>query len=116
MKTLFIRLLRKFGLLRGKFFAVPVEHFPDPATLRHGEIHLVISEGVRKWACFRCPGGCESVISLSLAPNRRPRWTITNDRWGRPTIEPSVHQTRQCQCHFWIRGGQVVWCEPNFHS
>jgi hypothetical protein len=116
MKTFFVRLLRRLGLLRGDFFVIQVEHFPIPATLRQGEIYMVVSAGIRKWACLRCPGGCESVISLSLAPDRRPRWKIATDGWGRPTIEPSIHQTRQCQCHFWIKDGRVIWCEGSSNT
>lgn len=68
---------------------------------------------IQKWACFQCPGGCKEVIKLSLNHNRRPCWSIQIDRFDRPTISPSIRQTNDCQCHFWIKEGQVEWCNDS---
>ncbi|MFN3509676.1 MAG: DUF6527 family protein [Allorhizobium sp.] len=83
---------------------------PDTATLTAGALVVVRDGGVEKWACFRCPGGCGEKIQLSLSRTRRPRWSVRLDWLGRPTVEPSVRQTNQCRCHFWIWQGQVQWC------
>lgn len=50
-----------------------------------------MDSGIKKWACLNCPGGCGVQISLSLNPDRHPRWTINQDLWGRPTVSPSRH-------------------------
>ncbi|WP_231606075.1 DUF6527 family protein [Pandoraea apista] len=55
-----------------------------------------------------CPGGCGVQISLSLNPDRRPRWSVETDFWGRPTMSPSIHQHRACSCHFWVKKGGVA--------
>ncbi|WP_254658596.1 DUF6527 family protein [Phaeobacter inhibens] len=75
-----------------------------------GQLTLVKSGDIKKWACLRCPGGCGEVISLSLNPNQRPRWLVSEDFWLRPTIHPSVHQKNECGCHFWIKKGRITWC------
>ncbi|MGB4950377.1 MAG: DUF6527 family protein [Rhizobiaceae bacterium] len=70
-------------------------------------------DGVDKWACFRCPCGCGETIKLSLSKNRRPRWTAISDWLKRPAISPSVRQTNECRCHFWIRQGRIDWCKDS---
>jgi len=78
--------------------------------LGNGEFKEIRGGGVQKWACFKCPGGCGTKISLSLDPSRRPGWGLSIDRIGRPTISPSVHQQNSCGCHFWVKAGCVDWC------
>ena len=46
---------------------------------------------------------------LSLSEKRRPRWSVTVDALGRPTVTPSVHVLNGCRCHFWIRRGAIDW-------
>lgn len=47
---------------------------------------------------------------LSLSKSTRPRWSVTIDRLGRPTLQPSVRQVAGCYSHFWVRRGAVEWC------
>ena len=47
---------------------------PTPDQIVPGEM-TIVRDGVDKWACFNCPGGCGETIKLSLSKNRRPRWT-----------------------------------------
>ena len=72
-----------------------------------------LRDGIDKWACFHCPGGCGETIKLSLSQNRRPKWTVTSDWLRRPTISPSVRQTNECRCHFWIHQGRIDWCNDS---
>ncbi|WP_246689353.1 DUF6527 family protein [Methylobacterium sp. WL19] len=111
MGTLLARLLRKLGLLRSELLARTVPQYLNTASVQDGELVHVVDGGIEKWACFRCPGGCGTVIPLSLNPKRRPRWSVTSDWLGRPTVTPSVHQTNACACHFHIRRGRIDWCE-----
>jgi hypothetical protein len=83
---------------------------PTPEEIEGGEISLVATPKIQKWACFKCPGGCGEIISLSLSKKRRPRWKVSLDWLDRPTVHPSVRQKNQCRCHFWIKKGVVKWC------
>jgi hypothetical protein len=103
-------LLRRLGLLRADFLTRVAARMPVDSEIGAGELVVVENGGLQKWACMKCPGGCGMKISLSLNANRRPRWGVVQDWFGRPSLEPSVHQTNPCRCHFWVRKGRVEWC------
>ena len=105
------RLLRLVGVLDFDLLTTTAASFPPEEQMRPGDLVHVVDGGTSKWACLRCPGGCGAVIPLSLNQGRRPRWAVTSDRLGRPTVKPSVHQQNACGCHFWITDGKVNWCE-----
>lgn len=50
-----------------------------------------------------CPCGCNAVISLSLLPNTKPKWSVNGD-----TLTPSVNRTVGCKSHFSITNGIVT--------
>lgn len=103
-------LLRFIGLLRADLLTRVAARMPIDSEIGAGELVVVESGGLRKWACMKCPGGCGTKISLSLNADHRPRWRVVQDWFGRPSIEPSVHQINACRCHFWVRGGRIEWC------
>lgn len=104
------RLLSAIGLLRADLLTRVADRMPADMEIKSGELVVVESDGFRKWACLNCPGGCGVRISLSLNPNRRPRWHVAADWFVRPSISPSVHQINDCRCHFWVRRGRIEWC------
>jgi Family of unknown function (DUF6527) len=104
------RLFRAVGLLRADLLTRISERVPADTEIKPGELVVVENDGFRKWACLKCPGGCGLKISLSLNRNRRPLWRVTGDWFGRPSVEPSVHQMNDCRCHFWVRHGMIEWC------
>jgi Family of unknown function (DUF6527) len=110
MRTFIAKALRRLGFLRFDLIGSVVPTMPEKGSLLDGDLALVVDGDIEKWACMRCPGGCGETISLSLNPNRRPRWKVGFDRWQRPTVEPSVWQKNECGCHFVIRDGIVNWC------
>jgi len=59
---------------------------------------------------FRSPADSEEIIQLSLMAKHSPRWQVTVDFLGRPTIHPSIWQRDGTCAHFWIRRGNVEWC------
>jgi hypothetical protein len=83
---------------------------PEPDRIKPRKILVVGDLHIQKWACFRCPGGCGEIVKLSLNQKRTPCWSIRVDEFDRPTISPSIRQTNDCRCHFWIREGRVEWC------
>ena len=111
MKQVFARCLRLMRLLPFDFLTERRAALPAQSSLTDGKLALVQSGDVKKWACLKCPGGCGEVINLSLNPNQRPRWTVSEDFWTRPSIDPSVRQKNDCGCHFLIKQGQVIWCK-----
>ncbi len=110
MKRFIATLLRFAGLLKYDLLIRYVPTIPDRNSLPAGYLVVVQDGDILKWACISCPGGCGETISLSLNPNRRPRWSIVSDWWCRPSVSPSVHQKNSCGCHFWIRNGEIHWC------
>lgn len=75
---------------------------------------LVIVRGdTDKWALMRCPCGCGERLQLSLARDRKPKWRVEVDRFGRPTLAPSVRMQDGCRAHFRLRNGRVEWCKDS---
>jgi hypothetical protein len=113
-------ILRLWRKLFGSGAAVPPHGFkvrfdadlPDqlaPETLS------VAGEAGSYWcAAMACPCGCGASIHLSLITTDKPYWRLTVDRAGRPTLYPSVWRTSGCRSHFFLRRGQVVWCESSY--
>ncbi len=95
---------------RPELVSLLVSDHPMPATMQPGVIYIVGGPGYQKWAVFRCPRYEDEIIQLSLMANRRPRWTVTADFIGRPTIHPSVRQLDGSFAHFWVKEGRVEWC------
>ncbi|WP_236000503.1 DUF6527 family protein [Bradyrhizobium uaiense] len=60
---------------------------------------------------MRCPCGCRQTIELLLIREAKPRWDLSVDPAGRPSLRPSVWVQTGCRSHFWLRRGRVEWCE-----
>jgi hypothetical protein len=60
---------------------------------------------------MRCPCGCGRTIELLVIPEAKPRWDLSVDDKGRPSLSPSVWLQKGCRSHFWLRGGRVRWCD-----
>jgi hypothetical protein len=111
LQAFVIWLLTALGLAaKPRFIARMSDHHPSLEELGERDLVVVQSGPHVKWACLICPCGCGDKIALSLAPQRRPRWTVTLDRRKRPTVSPSVWQRGGCYSHFWIKNGEVEWC------
>lgn len=59
---------------------------------------------------MRCPCGCGRTIELLLIREAAPRWDLSTDASGLPTLKPSVWRQTGCRSHFWVRGGRIDWC------
>lgn len=90
-----------------------VEKTPPDNTISNIEIVVVIHMGKNYWSIFKCPCGCGETISLSLNPANRPSWSVRQSKQGRPTLYPSVWQSKGCCSHFWIDDGRVYWCSDS---
>jgi hypothetical protein len=92
-----------------------VGRHPALADLFAGQILIVRNGRLLKTVCLLCPGGCGEKIILSLSAKRFPGWKVSLDYLARPTVYPSIRQLNQCRCHFWVKKGQILWCEDSCH-
>jgi hypothetical protein len=60
---------------------------------------------------LQCPCGCGARLEMMVLKGVRPRWDVTTDNRGRPTLYPSVWLRTGCRSHFWVRRGRIFWCE-----
>jgi len=100
------------GILRRPDFQVRrAAEMPPREDLAPGVLVIVGDKRAPKWVTMQCPSKCGTPLLLSLSKARRPRWTVSIDWWGRPTLSPSVRRTDGCRCHFWLQSGMVEWCK-----
>jgi len=73
---------------------------------------LLARDGTEDWCVgMRCPCGCQRKIELLLVRGVTPRWDLSVDKKGLPTLQPSVFLQAGCRSHFWLRRGRVHWCD-----
>jgi hypothetical protein len=99
-------LIRRGWLIKPDFVLRIVPESPD--TLENGILYAEVRGGYLKWAHLRCPK-CAEHIQLPVA-TAKSAWSLRRDVLGRPTITPSVWQTRTCGAHFFLRKGKIEWC------
>jgi hypothetical protein len=87
---------------------VRVDEAPLESELMKEAIYVEIRRGHLKWVHFRCPL-CSERVQLPMAG--KERWRLKVDLLRRPTLSPSVWEQRTCGAHFFVRGGQILWCE-----
>lgn len=87
----------------------------DELPERLPEFDLVVArEGGALWSAgMQCPCGCGRRLEVMLLEGVRPRWDIEVDDQGRPTLRPSVWVADGCRSHFWLRRGEVEWCQDD---
>lgn len=83
-----------------------------PDVISERGVVLVGSRSKPTWAAFDCPCRRGHRIMINLDPARRPTWRIESRR---PlSIRPSIDDiTAERRCHFFVRGGKVVWAGKN---
>lgn len=81
-----------------------------PSRIPRRDLVLAQEDGEDWCVGMRCPCGCGHVIELLLIAEAKPRWDLTVDARGRPTLSPSVWLKAGCRSHFWIREGRIRWC------
>ncbi len=74
----------------------------------------VVGEGSYLWyVAMLCPCHCGATIHMSLMPEGRPKWQLTEHRDGTITLIPSVWRTKDCKSHFFLRAGLIQWCNSS---
>ncbi len=87
-----------------------IAHTPSNDSIGNTDFIEVVHKNKPLWVLFKCPCGCQYVITLPLQKSHNPYWTITESKMGRPILYPSVWQNKGCCSHFWIEDGKVYWC------
>ena len=73
----------------------------------------VAGEGPYRWfVAMLCPCGCREVLFMSLLPEGRPRWSLTEHEDGTISLHPSVWRQQGCRSHFFLSRGSIRGCEP----
>lgn len=85
------------------------EIVPDESKIKDNEFIEVIYKKNPFWVMFKCPCGCQYIISLPLQQNHNPHWRLKISKNGRPSLYPSIWQTTGCLSHFVINDGRVYW-------
>ena len=76
-----------------------------PKVLESGILYVSEEFGA---AVHLCACGCGAKVSTPLGPTE---WKL-QEAAGGPTLTPSVGSWQlPCQSHYWIRNGQILWCE-----
>jgi len=71
---------------------------------------VLLHDGSENWSIgMRCPCGCKETIELMLLKAAKPRWDLTFNAKGQPSLSPSILRRSGCRSHFWVRGGKVEW-------
>lgn len=95
---------------RPRFEGTVITGTPPKATeVGRVTFYVVARNGSGMWALFRCPCGCNEVVTLSLQNAHHPHWTLEMNSSGRPTLYPSIWRDVGCFSHFWVRDGRVHW-------
>jgi len=81
-----------------------------PAKLPRRDLVLARDGGDDWCVGMRCPCRCGRVIELLVIAEAVPRWDLSIDKRGAPSLSPSVWLKTGCRSHFWIRQGRVYWC------
>jgi hypothetical protein len=82
-----------------------------PKALPRRDIVLARDDDEDWCVGMRCPCGCGQTIELMLIREVRPRWDLTIDDRGRPSLRPSVWRLAGCRSHFYLKHGRVQWCD-----
>jgi len=81
-----------------------------PAEMPRRDLVLARDDGEDWCVGFKCPCRCGRTIELLLIEEAKPRWTLSTNLKGRPTLHPSVWLQTGCRSHFLLIGGRVIWC------
>ena len=95
-------------LARPAFLADWISECPSREERRSGLVLVEMREGFLKWAHLGCPK-CGDHIQLPLAGSSR--WTVDIDFFRRPTFAPSIWERTTCGAHFFLRKGNIEWCQ-----
>lgn len=108
VKNIWGWLLITIARLRGLYTIQMVEE--EPEKLRPKRVYLVGEEGSIWYAVFACPCGCNEKVYTKFVKESRPRWTYEVNPDNSISLSPSVWRNKGCKSHFFLRNGEIRWC------
>jgi hypothetical protein len=84
-----------------------VEELPD--RLDRHTVYVAGENGHLWFVAMICPCGCGEILHMSLLPDARPRWSLTQQKDGTVSLAPSIWRQVGCRSHFFLVGGHVRW-------
>ncbi|OMP68715.1 DUF6527 family protein [Domibacillus epiphyticus] len=101
---------RIFSTSKSKIYrSIYLTELPD--NLSKDTIYI-LGEGKYLWsAALICPCGCQELLQISLHKDGRPKWEIAQHNDGTVSLHPSIWRQKGCRSHFWLKKGQIHWCE-----
>lgn len=107
-------LIRLFYRRQRPFRSVLATELPE--RLKKSDLYLVGENSHFWFVAMICPCGCGDTLQMNLDERLRPRWTLSVDADGIPSLRPSVFRTVGCRSHFFITSGQIIWCKMDWRS
>src|SRR3954466_2103223 len=92
---------------RRRLSIIRTDEMPERTSSRH--LYVIGERGEDWYAAMVCPCGCGALIDLNLQPPGRPRWRLTTEPDGSPSLAPSIWRQVDCRAHFFVRRGRIVW-------
>lgn len=109
----YVRWLRRIGGLferwRPLYRLQVVDGDSLPPVVPVGALVLARDEDENWCVGMKCPCGCGRTIELLLIPEAVPRWSLSLDPTGLPSLSPSVFLRDGCKSHFWLKHGRIIW-------
>ena len=109
IRSIIFRLLEWLGFSEKSYSIQRIPELPDnPRPF----VIYAIGDPDAWLAALVCPCACGHLIQLSLLKEDSPHWSLQTNHSGKVSISPSVWRSLGCQAHFFVRGGRIVWCNP----
>ena len=70
---------------------------------------VLVHRDVHRSLVFKCPSGCEDVLTINLDSRAGVAWRMRITQGG-VTLMPSIWRTEGCRAHFVLWNSTVWWC------
>ena len=84
-----------------------------PSDLKPYVVYVEGRKDEEDFVKFLCPCGCKEAVTLSILSITESNWKIEYKGFlkKKVTLIPSINGLIGCRSHFFIRKGEVIWCE-----
>lgn len=108
---IFQRVRAAFERWSGRYSVEVVDDLPE--NFADNRLYAVGEHNQFWLAALKCPCRCGDIIQLPMLEGQRPRWKLSHKDFRLPTLAPSIDRTVGCRAHFWLKNGDVIWCDES---